>query len=224
MILECPQCRTRYLVPDTAIGADGRTVRCANCKHSWFQLPAALDLVARAEVPVREPERSVAPPPPAPPDEEFDAFAHRPPFRPRRNPARRWTIAAIAAGVAMILGAGAIVLSGSGGVGALVGLQLADDTPLKLIDNPIERRDLDNGSEIFAVSGKVLNPTAVRQRVPNVRAELRDARGRPVYSWTIRPELSELPPKGSVAFNSAKLDVPATSKQLVLSFSSDVTR
>ena len=49
MILECSQCRTRYLVPDSAIGPDGRTVRCASCKHSWHQAPAAvLDLTNRA--------------------------------------------------------------------------------------------------------------------------------------------------------------------------------
>ncbi len=39
MILECPNCQTRFMVPDNAIGADGRKVRCAKCKHQWHQMP-----------------------------------------------------------------------------------------------------------------------------------------------------------------------------------------
>ena len=37
MILTCPSCGTRYVVKDGAIPAGGRTVRCAQCKHSWHQ-------------------------------------------------------------------------------------------------------------------------------------------------------------------------------------------
>lgn len=239
MILECTECHTRYLVPDSAIGPDGRTVRCASCRHSWFQAGApVLDLVAQAEAapapgaqpaPLTQP----APPPPvAPPVEvaapgaypDYDAFAHEPPFRPRRNPVRRWTIAAVAAGVVMLAVAGGVFYSG-GGAGGLAGdlFQASAQTPLRLLTKPVDRHDF-NGNEIFAISGTVLNPTDTRQPVPEIRADLRDAQKRIVFSWMIRPEATTLPPRGKVEFNSAKLDVPVNARELVLSFSGEAAR
>lgn len=210
MILECPECRTRYLVADEAIGA-GRTVRCATCRHSWYQ-PGEMAFVApAATVPT--------PPPVATPEPAYRDAATEAPTRYRRNPAKRWTAMAVAAGLVMLLCVAAILYSGAPGLAAQLGLGIAPaETPLRLVDNPITRRPLPNGSEIFAVSGRVVNPTTVRQHVPDVRAELRDAQGRLVYSWTIRPETMELAPRTSVEFNSAKLDVPANAHQLVLSF------
>lgn len=62
MIIACPACSTRYAVPDSAIGIDGRTVRCAKCRHSWFQEGPELPEAALTEVALAEP----APPAPQP--------------------------------------------------------------------------------------------------------------------------------------------------------------
>jgi predicted Zn finger-like uncharacterized protein len=64
MIIACPACATRYAVPDSAIGIDGRTVRCAKCRHSWFQQGPEIELPPRRPV---EPAPASPPPPPPPP-------------------------------------------------------------------------------------------------------------------------------------------------------------
>jgi predicted Zn finger-like uncharacterized protein len=233
MILECPECRTRYLVPDSAIGLEGRTVRCANCRHSWFQSPPDPELPLP---PVLADDTVDAPPPPPPPppivapspappilsqDEPgFDAFAHRPPFRARRNPVRRWTIGAVAAGLLMLIATAAILWTGMPGIGGWLGLG-STESALELRSNPIERRELENGSELFAISGQIINPSSTQQRVPDLRAELKDAQGRVVFSWAIAPQQRTLGPGASMDFNSAKLDVPPSSKRLDLSFAGE---
>lgn len=261
MILECPECRTRYLVPDTSIGAEGRTVRCANCRHSWHQEPdtRAAEAIASAPLTVPIPDAPAAtsvadgataepaapataltppplapaiapdptptpplfnrPPLPQPDTASMATDSARPSSRPRVNPMRRWTIAAVLAALLMLIAVGAILWTSAPGLATQLGLNFGpEETPLRLIDNPIERREISNGSELFAVSGKVLNPSNDRQRVPDIRADLRDAQNRIVYTWTIIPQQRTLAPKSAIDFNSAKLDVPASSKKLELSF------
>lgn len=241
MILECSQCRTRYLVPDSAIGAEGRTVRCASCKHSWFQAPEILDLATRASPGDGKPAPRAARPVPsypaaapepkvfrddasvAAPAPGYDPFAAEPPFKPRRNPAKRWTAAAIVAGLSMLLGTGAILYTGAPGIAAQLGLGIGDpETPLRFADKTVERRTPPGGGELFAVSGKVVNPTGDKQHVPDIRLELKDAQGKLLDGWRVTPEVRTLEGKASIDFNSAKLNVPAEARIVEFSFATEI--
>ena len=83
------------------------------------------------------------------------------------------------------------------------------ETPLEEMVTNSDRQKLASGNELFAVSGRVINPTEESQPVPPLRAELLDAsQTRVIYSWTIDPPAATLAPGRSASFNSAEVDVP----------------
>ncbi|MBX3560593.1 MAG: zinc-ribbon domain-containing protein [Sphingomonas sp.] len=224
MILSCPSCQTRYVVPDSAIGPAGRKVRCASCRHSWFQEPAPLDLAAAPAATIGAPPRAQQEPAPWP---EAAAAAPEPIMRdadvedsftrPRRNPARKWTVAAMIVAILMTGAVFAIQYFGLPEIGQRIGLPVQAGDALGL-EGEVDRRQLASGNELLEVRGTITNRTDEVQRVPQIRAELKDAQDRVVYSWSIAPPVRELQARGAVTFNSANVDVPRGGRRLSLTF------
>ena len=267
MIIACPACATRYVVPDSAIGVDGRTVRCAKCRHSWFQDGPVLERPAPVATPPSPPPPPVeAPPPrvepaepldrqatqfdprplaqpaaepvaepePAPPPAEVPAFAdmarnrvdvvyqdspssfaHEPPFRPRRNPARLWTAAAVAFALLVAALIGAVSVWGLPDWVPIARPTFGAAEPDLVLEFPPERQDrrtLPNGTEFFGASGTVTNVGQTTHKVPSILIVLRDGRDRIVYTWEVRAPKSALAPGESVTINEAVTDVPRSAK------------
>ena len=274
MIITCPACSTRYVVPDSAIGVDGRTVRCAKCRHSWYQEGSPVEPPAAAPPPpeARAPE-PVAPEPPAAaeepsfaepestpqtetaeapheapeaadpaPDEPSDepplpspgetpapaavyeddgpsvhhsdersSFDFEPPFRPRRNLAKLWMIAAVLFAIAALGAAGVVYKYGLPDWVPVAKPTFAQAEPDLVLDFPPKRQDrrtLPNGTEFFGASGTVTNVGQTKRKVPTILIVLRDARDRIVYSWEVVPPKRQLAPGESVTINEAVTDVP----------------
>lgn len=159
-----------------------------------------------------------APPPPAEAedyDDEVSQFDYAPPFRPRRNALRLWTLAAALFAVLAL-----------GTVGAVSYWGLPDWVPISrptfglaqpdlVLDfpkNQQERRTLPNGTEYFGASGTVKNVGRETTSVPPILIVLSDARDRVVYSWEIAPPKPKLAPGETVTINEAVTDVPRSAK------------
>jgi len=220
MILSCPSCSKRYVVPDSAIGPGGRQVRCASCRRSWFQQPPVDPPADRAATepaatPVAEqPARPAEPaPPPQPPFAERDSF-----LQPRRNPAKTWTIIAIVAAALMTAAVFGIQYFGLPELGQRMGIPVQSGDALAIVDESARPRRLESGNDMLEVSGAIVNRTDQVQRVPQIRAELKDGDGRVIYSWSIAPPAPEIQPNGRMAFDSAEIGVPAGGRTLTLNF------
>ena len=216
MILTCPSCEKRYVVPDSAIGANGRQVRCAACRRSWFQQPgpAAIESPAPVAAAIVQPVTPEPRPAPEPVYEDGDSFLQP----PRRNPAKTWTIVAILAAALMTAAAFGLQYFGLPDLTQRIGIPVQTGDALGIVDESARPRRLESGNDMLEVSGAIVNRTDQVQRVPQIRAELKDGNGRVIYSWSIAPPAPEIQPNGRMAFDSAEIGVPAGGRTLTLNF------
>ena len=158
------------------------------------------------------------PPAPTPVASYFDElpppsrFAHEPPFKARRNPAKLWTMAAVAFALLIASAGAAIWYFGLPATGFGMAVREPD---LKIVLNEnLEMNQRDDGTTYFIASGSIVNPTATTQDVPEMLVTLKDTSGRAVYSWKMRADARTLAPGAKVNFSEARVDIPLAAKQI----------
>jgi predicted Zn finger-like uncharacterized protein len=208
MLLTCPKCAATYDVPDHAIGPNGRKIRCRACETSWQEPP-------RPSVTPPPPLQPPLPPVAEPIRAEREPEEVLPAPRRRRGP---WLLLALVV-VALGLGVAAAMLAfGPQQVASRLGLA-RNRVPLGIaITHQPDWRQIAGGSQLFAVSGRIWNPTTAEQPVPDIRAELKDRQGHSLYGWTITRPVTRLAPGQSAQFDGAAVDVPPASANISVSF------
>jgi predicted Zn finger-like uncharacterized protein len=193
MILTCPACSTRYMVDASALGSEGRRVRCAKCGHTWMQAPPQ-DLPKRIEEAAREPE--------APPRAPVAVRPARPAAR-GRSAALGW--------IALL-----VVLGGLGGGAYQYRQQIVAYWPpaarlyyelgikLQVLGEGLEIRNLNlarsenDGTAVLRITGEVANTSESPRDVPMLRGALVTSDAREVQHWTFSADHDRLMP-GEVA-------------------------
>jgi hypothetical protein len=147
--------------------------------------------------------------------DERSSFDYEPPFKPRRNPAKMWMIAAILFALVALGGIAAVAWYGLPNWVPLSRQTFAEARPDLVLDFPPgrqDRRTLPNGAEFFGASGSITNIGKTRRSVPVLLIVLRDERNRIVYQWEVVPPKRQLAPGESVTINEAVTDVPKSAR------------
>lgn len=242
MILTCPQCATRYQADAAKFPAAGRSVRCAKCGNVWHQLGPTPEPDPEAEIFVQEPEPQRTPEPEpvsiaaAPrvaafaPSASIAAEDHVA-AAPARTPSRPWAGRAAVAGgwlllVALILTIGWAAVSFRDNVATWVPQTSSFYAAAGLPVNPhgIDFSDVayqsqsEDGQQVLAVTGKIVNRSDHELTVPLVRVALFDMDRHELYHWTFVPGVSTLKPGAIAKFRTRLSSPPAGTHNLEVRF------
>lgn len=208
MILQCPSCKARFLVPDNAIGPAGRTVRCGKCRHSWHCDPVAetpkppgapdIDTLMRdGSVPVAA---SATPRPrPVPPGSNLPVKHVKPVSK--RLLAALFLLIFLTAGLAALKFAPA-----KAGIYPSAGIALAEVQFQPMQEPPAELAS--TMEDLYRLEGHLLNTTTEDRAAPEVRVTLMNAQGVTLQTWKIKASAPIVIAGDSAPFALDNIPVP----------------
>ncbi len=207
MIINCPECNTRYNLTAAQIGPNGRTLKCASCQHNWFQPPVKEEAIP-----------PIPKAPPLPPENLVEKY-HPKTVLYQLPPTM---LASLGIGSILLL----LMMIG------MVWMFLRDhSSPVPesyspvtftgnaehsevhkitgLILSEIERDVLEDGTvTILMFKGKVTNTNAVPTPIPEIRVQLLDRRGIELDFWPANVKKSMLEPEESCEWSVRFLNPP----------------
>lgn len=222
MILSCPSCETRYRANPSAIGINGRRVKCAACGHIWT--------ARNEEEPVLEAIDPIPPRPEAAPEPEIEPAAPKAPhraFRERAEQRRQQQIRKAAAGA---WGGVGVAVAGALLVGVLFRADIVSVWPRAssayaavgleanafgvAIDTLEIERGEEHGIPTVILTGEIRNIDRQARPAPPLQARLMSETGAPVLEWTIVVEGEALAPGERRTFTSVVSDPPASASEV----------
>jgi predicted Zn finger-like uncharacterized protein len=215
MLIVCPSCASSYSLTAEQLGPEGRTVRCAQCRNTWFAATTgALPEEAEWSETVIEPEAAPVQPP-----------------RPKRVRKRtRWgrlpALPAVTAAPLAALAFVALVLWQR----APIVRALPQTAPLfSAIGMPVNLRGFaltqitsrlvtEEGQPVLVVSGDITAVGKGNSDVPPLSFTLRAVDGRVMYGWTAPAPRPKLDSGESVPFRTRLASPPAEGHDVVVRF------
>jgi Protein of unknown function (DUF3426). len=217
MIITCPTCATRYTLADSAVGPQGRKVRCAKCGHMWWQSPDdddsdfSLNDVTEIRQTADTPAQS----------------ARKPAGKAGGRRLGKGALVGwgVFAAVLVALGVGGFVARGpivqlwppAALLYETVGLPVEPPGTGLQLQNVRSEQKTEGGAQVLVVDGQIINVSDVMRPVPMVRVTSLGQDRKPVKSWTVEASPAQLLPGEIAVFRDAQRD-PGAVLEVMITF------
>lgn len=214
MIVKCPKCQARYSLEASALGYEGKKLRCSQCKNMWFQKPPA-DLPHQineaanesgAEEIVKKPKRK---------------------FNFNLNINYGWVGFLAFVSITLLVfvtarGPLASIFPSLTGVYSSIGLSVAKiGEGFEIVDEKAEQKVEINGKFYFFVKGAIVNLTEEEKSVPAIICTLYDEQDQPIHKFKIRTDAATLKAGKRTPFQGKFENPSLESKTYSLTFTAD---